>query len=284
MQCHALTVKGHPCRGNGIPHGYYKHIGLCHRHRTFFEGSTAYALITRQASIFQTIPERNWIIKMIRSPLFRWKQDYEDELLELMTGSPTRWTNVEKAAYIYDIFVQSGCINPLLISRIWLWRVKQQFRTLLYCTMNPTIPVDYRHLILHFLKPYFMNTKGVSTIVLLLELALRSDVHPEQQILNLWREILACLSTETKMDAFATYSIELFLKRVDDRHKGHPTSLWNTTDLRQWTKTLFDVVKVRERAKMKARIGPLKEELMARTWRPERIQAALDAGLELEDI
>ncbi len=279
MYCSAFRRDGHPCRGYGKPTKHPK-APLCHLHRDFYAGRKPIDLIERHGLDY-TYEQRQWMIRMIKTPHFKWNPDAIDHLRGLWDRNVHFAT--AKAGYIYDIYVKAQLIPPLLLPEIWKWRVRRQTKTLLVSDAVTTYPPYYRKVILDVLAPYFHNANPLKTLPFLL--SRMSTALPQTDISGqMWREVLETVTAVSPNRIWASYPIEEFLRGVDATLKPYPEAVWWTQGLRDFTKALLQGHRDAERGRLRRHIEPFKEDLIAAAWATERVAAWLDAGFNLEDL
>lgn len=287
MQCSALTVKGHPCRGYGtLCEGVRPAVALCHRHRNFFDGDKVFETVSKFSNPWQTHAEKRWLIRMASSPLFQWKPQYKETILAKFSGDSLFQRH--RAAYIYDIFVRAGAISPTLIKPLWYDRVMQQLKIVQFCVLeHRTSPITIP-MILDLLEPYFRGVglrKGVIILFSLMGKTAFAEglADPEVQVI-FWKRVTDALLPRMDGQRFVGESIEAFLAELDKGHKERPRSHWHTSGVREAVEGCLRILQMEERARLKQRVGTFKEELMMNRWHPLRVQAALEAGFEPEDL
>jgi hypothetical protein len=242
-------------------------------------------MVHRLASIFQTPKQREWLIQMLRCPHFKWQEHYDQDL-----SSRTRdrsWWERDRTQYAFDIFLRAGCIeSPAAFPTLWRSRVRAQLTTLANCTAAG-IPPNYKQFVRILLEPYFCQRAPYTYFHWLFNNA--SPFHfPRATDISgqVWKDTLDVLVSVADTKTLCLFSIDNHIKNIDKGHEGpqHAASLWRTTDLREYYTKLLKAAAAAARAKQKAFLDPLKEELMAVTWHPRRIAAALEAGINPEDL
>lgn len=227
------------------------------------------------------------MVRMISCPLFQWNPAYEEKLRTTIR-SPD-WSTRDRAAYVYDILVRAGKIVPTAIQPLWRRRVTQQLTTLQHCASQGP-PRHYREMILTLLAPYFRGTDPLLSMTLLLNTWKHYPFQTAYTTIPLdisgqmWSEILETVMSVTPMRPFACFSLERFYAHIDRLHESDPFSMWHNEEHRNLFKMLLRAHRDAERAAVKLRVATFKEELMATMWSPERVEAALAAGLEIEDL
>ena len=285
MQCNALRVNGHQCRNYATP---TKRGAVCHIHRNFFTGNKAFENIERNASIFQSIPERNCAVRMLACPDFEWKPEYT---FYIHTAS----TSVEpfakdKAAYIYDIAIRAGVLPPMKLPDIWYSRVKRQTNVLQFCSISSATaePLSMR-VIGELLTPYFAEVEGYMAIKLLMK-AMASMSFPRntpQQSLDLitsvWQNILRLAVKECCMRAFIGYPLKDYMATLELEQSRYTNSIWHT-GIKGFAESLIRERSVGLRRELKSAISPLKEELVSVVFHPENVLWHWEQGCAPEDM
>jgi hypothetical protein len=226
---------------------------------------------------------------MVSSPLFRWNPTYESKLLA--DSRSNDWFTRDRAGYIYDVLVRAEKMKATAIQSLWRRRVTQQLTTLQYtAAQEGGAPPYYRQMILTLLAPYFRGTDPLLSMTLLLNTWKHYPFHTAYTNIPLdisgqmWSEILETTMSVTPMRAFACFSFDRFIRHIDGIHAKEPFSLWHNEEHRDTFIRLLRAHRDAARAALKVRINTFKEELMATTWSPERVEAALAAGLDIEDM
>lgn len=292
MQCSAIKRNCHPCRGFGSPtaHG----DSLCHVHHDFFDQpQTLFSLIERNASIFQSQEEYAWCVRALKSPTFQNTlkrqalRSYACKRLEEMFADT--WNPRDKAVYIHKMLLEAGILNPLDLKPLWRQGLLRQLRVLQFCVMQtPEVTPAYAREILQLLRPYFKNASPRFIIPYLL--SLMAAPHFDTSNLSLaaasemWRQIITFASKEMNMRPLACMDpTPLIQPAVEFHTKAHPRSVLLCPILQAHIYSDIKRCQLAERQKIRARILPLKEGIVAAAMRTDRLTAALDAGMELDD-
>lgn len=290
MQCQALTKSGKRCRGYG-QHTDRPAAPLCHMHREFFTGDTPFELLVKHASIFQTWSQRKWFAETLASPHFSWKPEYAVKLNKLMLSR--NWYERDKAAYIFDVLVRAKVLHPAAYPDLLARRLRDQSRTVLNSFRTNPSTIYTHYLTLELLAPYIDSGNLATTLPRLLrncDYDLFSIHHPatqtpEHQRVAAWTQILNTLIPRMSPVAAAFYPCDQLIETIVRSHETLPGSVFGRNlVLQAHVKDLLQALQIRGRRIMQRRITPFKEELIARAWAPQRIAAALDAGLDTEDL
>ncbi len=292
MYCCALRRDGHPCRGYGQPTEYSSHP-LCHRHRNFFREDRPVNLLFGLASIFQTQPERQWILRVLQAPHFQWTAAHTHRLTALSISED--WYERDCAAYVYDLVIRAGIMNPYSnFPELWERQVKRNMRTVAVCTREP-LPTYYHQIIRDLLGPYFQNANPIFTLGRLLTMRIPIPLNNANVDISgmMWRDTLTTLMEFIPTRPLIGYPLNEFFQRLADKagRMTHITpfpairpALWRDEGLREFTHQLLKQAQATARQQFKQRIGPLKEELVAHVFHPDRVMAALAAGRDVEDL
>lgn len=295
QRCDALRRNGHPCRGYGR---YVAYGGaLCHIHKHFFDDpSKAYQLIERNASIFQTLKEREWSVAMLRSPLCMGTQAREmalyviEGLRKLLASND--WYLKHKADYMYTVFLHAGLLKPSQMPDLWRRGVHRQLRVLQYCANEQTITPQYRQSIQLLLVPYFKHAdpefavRGLLAAMAMPTVATNTPAFRAADVSGqMWREVIELCFSELKMRPFAMLNVDTFLDEIlDYQRERHPDSTLLRQEMANFVRATLRAHRDAERAKLRRGTAPFKEHLAAHAFRPARVEQALAAGLEVEDL
>lgn len=301
--CHALTRAGHPCRGHGTPVAGVTagtEGTLCHMHRDYFRLHRADEHVTELVYAFMTDTERGWILRMLKSPLYR--QDVPWLLQHLKELATSRQQSMsQRANYLYELYILAGVLSPMASLQFWRRCTAYNLRVLGYsCKVDPlaaeavvTFPCNFTGMVytffghlLHGLPPH------VALPYLLEHMKEPMDLIPHIRNLEtrraasatIWKEILVMAIPSMSRRILATYPLESILRRVDEIQKDSPQSVWRIPGMREHVLSLLKRVQLVERSAARARFAPLREELMMAAWHPRRVERWLEAGLEPEDF
>jgi len=284
MQCNALRKNGHPCRNYATP--TEDGGAVCHMHKDFFTSDKAFENLKRNASIFQSIPERKWAIRMLKSAGFKWQLPYT-AYIEAATDSVEPFEK-DKAAYIYDIAIRAEVIRPLSILKVWRSRVRRQIDVLLFCSSTSNEPTS-PFVIGELLNPYFTEMDaymGFTLVSHILRTLGLPDIAPQATVdlyKSVWQNILGVVAARCSMDYFIGYPIEKFMEHLDSSHVKYRTSLWHK-GLREHVEKIIREGRTVLRKEMKARCNVFKEELVSVVFRPENVMHRWELGCLPEDM
>ena len=285
MQCNALRRNGHQCRNYATP---TKRGAVCHIHRNFFVGDKAFENLQRNASIFQTIPERNCAVRMLACPDFEWKPEYT-QYIQSASESVEPFAK-DKAAYIYDIAIRAGVLPALKLPDIWYSRVKRQTNVLQFCSLASATaePASIR-VIGELLTPYFAEVEGYMAIKLLMK-AMAAMSHPRntppqtvELIRAVWQNILRLAVRECCMRAFIGYPLKDYIATLQLEQNRYTNSIWHT-GMKEFAESIIRASALALRKELKGEIDPLKEELVSVVFRPENVLRHWEQGCAPEDM
>jgi hypothetical protein len=289
MQCSALTKTGHPCRGYGaLCAGVKPAAALCRLHREFFTGDTAYELVRKHATIYQTSQQRAWMIRMLKSPLFVWRNEYVEDLEE--RARSTHGARRDRALYMYDLFIRAGCLPPTTIKPLWRRRVLGQLRIVHFCVLEPNIRPHYKDVILDLLSPFFKGVDFLYGLTSLTCLMWEEPFHRDAghgttlHAIDMWCRVIDYLVPLMDTSVLAGFSKEVILRHLDGIHAPHPASQWHTPELRAYVAFTLKELAAVERQRVATRVAPIKEDLIKETMKPERLERLLEAGYDLCDL
>lgn len=305
MRCSAVRKNCHPCRGYAVttPHGDH----LCHMHRDFFSAPRfLFKVIEANSSIFQTAAEYKWMVQALRAPSLAIPKKREafklfaiKRLTEMEEGES--WHARERTLYIFKALLEAGILQPMDMKTLWRKSITRQLRVLQFCTATDGISRHYRQEMVLLLKPFLAGAKPGYTLAYLLSLmgsphfdagaadgwpagggrpAIPLDVSGA-----MWREVITFATELVDMSTFAGESAERFVKPVVEFHKkARPTSHLLQPGMEEFIYQTIRERQRKERETIAARLFPLKEGIMAAAWRPARIQAAADCGMEIDEL
>jgi hypothetical protein len=292
MQCHALRKNAHPCRNYAVSYDEHPHH-LCWMHRNFFQTpEPAFKLMEANASIFQTTKERDWIVRMLKAYNARCRTETEStaiatdfkERLEALFDEGT-WYDRDKAEYIYTICLLSGILKPLDLKSIWIRGVFRQLRVLQFCCRENEVPPYYGILIRQLLLPYFEGADPEMVLPTIFKIMKKTtrEVTNQHNVVDIsgqmWSEVFTTVVGVMDHTPIAFRETGAFVKPMIEDHT--PPFMELVEDL---LIQLFSEKKDQIREKIKEHISLFKEELIQQRWHPSRIKAALDAGMEIEDL
>jgi hypothetical protein len=305
MRCSAVRKNCHPCRGYASPTADGDHV--CHMHREFFSAPRfLFKVIESNSSIFQTTDEYKWMVQALRAPSLAipkkraafWEFAIK-RLTEMEEGDS--WHARERTLYIFKALLEAGILQPMDIKTLWRKSITRQLRVLQFCTATDGISRHYRQEMVLLLKPFLAGAKPGYTLAYLLSLmgsphfdagaadgwpagggrpAIPLDVSGA-----MWREVITYATELVDMSTFAGASAELFVKPVVEFHKkARPTSILLAPGMEEF---IYETVRARQRKERElvaSRIRPLKEGIMVAAWRPARVAAAAECGMDLDDL
>jgi hypothetical protein len=285
MQCNALRINGHQCRNYATP---TKRGAVCHIHRNFFVGDKAFKNIRRNASIFQTIPERNCAVRMLACPDFEWKPEYTQYIKD--ASESVEPFAKDEAAYIYDMAIRAGVLPPLKLPDIWYSRVKRQANVLQFCSLASADaePVSIR-VIGELLRPYFAEVEGYMAIKLLMK-AMAAMSHPRntpqqtvELIMSVWQNILRLAVKECCMQAFIGYPLKDYIATLQLEQNRYTNSIWHT-GMKEFLESHIKSSSIELKKELKVKLSLLKEELVSVVFRPENVLWHWEQGCAPEDM
>lgn len=301
MRCSAVRKNCHPCRGYASPTADGDHV--CHMHRDFFSAPRfLFKVIEANSSIFQTTDEYKWMVQALRAPSLAipkkraaFREFAIKRLTEMEEGDS--WHARERTLYIYKALLEAGILNPMDMKTLWRKAMTRQLRVLQFCTATEGITRHYRQEMVLLLKPFLLGAKPGYTLSYIISLmgsphfdsgaagvaggpAIPLDVSGA-----MWREVITFATELVDMSSFAGASAELFVKPVVEFHKkARPTSILLQPGMEDF---IYETVRARQRKERElvaARIRPLKEGIMVAAWRPARVAAAAECGMEIDDL
>lgn len=294
-RCDALKANGHPCRGYGTPTG--RGVALCHMHTAFYDSvEPAWKNLRRNSSIFQSTEERGWHERMLRAPPLQTTEHKKALMAKLeelyKSGS---WHAKDIADYIYMTALRAGFYRPTDSTALWARGVHRNLRVLQFCAAQPTAgelaaPALYRGQIVELLRPYLTGARAGYAIPFLLNTMRHPNFDVNNQIPmdisgTMWREVTDYAFGAMDMRVFAFRPLSAVLDPIVAHHAAtYPHSRLLDPGLQAHVRQLFERLQAAERAKIRERISPFKEDLMIAAWSSERVARALEAGMEMEDL
>jgi hypothetical protein len=272
-------------------------------HRDFFSAPRfLFKVIEANSSIFQTTDEYKWMVQALRAPSLaipKKRAAFREFAIKRMTEMEEgdSWHARERTLYIYKALLEAGILNPMDMKTLWRKAMTRQLRVLQFCTATDGISRHYRQEMVLLLKPFLAGAKPGYTLSYIISLmgsphfdagaagvaggpAIPLDVSGA-----MWREVITFATELVDMSTFAGESAERFVKPVVEFHKkARPTSILLQPGMEDF---IYETVRARqrkEREAIAARLSPLKEGIMAAAWRPARIQAAADCGMEIDEL
>lgn len=290
--CHALTRNGHPCRGHGAP-------DLCHMHRDYFTYHKADQEVTDLVNPYMTYTEREWLIRMLKSPLYKADPKW---LVEHFKGLAA-WTQhsmTQRAIYLYELYVLAGVLQPFASLQFWRLSVASSLRVIAYCgsynaetncmEFSSDFPSRVSRLFRHFVKglpphivlPYLLSFMGAPfSMTRDDELSLAQRMECSAQI---WTAVLDTLLPTMSARAMMAYPLDTLLAKIDAVHADKPQSIWHMPGMHLYLAIRLKAMQLAERKAAQERFAPLCEELMMAAWHPTRVERWLEAGIQPEDM
>jgi hypothetical protein len=297
--CSALTRHGHPCRGHGTPVDGCATAYLCHMHRDYFTDHNADNHVTEIVNPYMTDTEREWIFRMLKSPLYKadpkWLVEHFKELTLSRQESMERRTN-----YLYDLYVMAGVLAPFASLQFWRRCIEYNLHVIWYCaTYNAEsgrmefssefpklVSTFFRHFVKglppHVVLPYLLAFMGK-----MFRIKDGHQLSPEVRkecSAQIWTAILEVVVPMMSARAMMCYPVETVLERVDVNHTETPQSIWRHPGMRDTLRALLKNMQLAERKAAQDRFAPLCEEIMMAAWHPTRVMRWLEAGIEMEDM
>ena len=282
MQCAAFKRNGHPCRGYGSLRE--NGLSLCHLHEHFYEDAEPiFRKALNQSSIFQTEAQRSWVVRMLKAAHKVLGKQLETLILlryNLMSSDrydAQEWYLHDKYTYLYMLCLRAKVFPPVANMCFWKRSLIRQLRVVARTSADENLPLTYKGVIRILLIPLvsdgcpwdllvreFISATRYETIVSL----------PIKRQIDMWLAVL----NETLLETYALpvpgINFKAYLRLEDFPSK----QIYDVFLLR-----LQQLQRVLRR-EICDRIAPIKEELMAAAWHPRRVEAALEAGLNLEDL
>lgn len=306
MQCAALCKSGRRCRGYGrFPYEGNEWLSLCHIHEDFYENPDALLEFgLRHASIFQTVAQRNAMRDMFRVAYGIYGEEFSDtaaSLLSLHWNPPLgrmlvdrnqRWERKDKLDYMYQLLLEAKVLEPCRIYELWLRGLKRQTRVLFNSLVDGqatpfTQRIYFRELMGPYLKgaPYDDAFHGCLHMIdpsLGASATPRNRAPTREQSLAFWKFYMeSVLSYMNNRDILSVPAEQEFWEEVA---LHHPTSPLKDKALQDYVLALLKATKVAERMRLRSAMDRIREDLMAAAWHPRRVAAALEAGLEVEEL
>jgi hypothetical protein len=271
-------------------------------HREFFSAPRFFfKVIEKNASIFQTAAEYKWMVQALRAPSLAIPkkreafQAYAIKRLTEMEGGDS-WHARERTLYIYKALLEAGMLSPMDLKSLWRKSMTRQLRVLQFCTATHGISRVYQHEMVLLLKPFLVGAKPGYALPYILSLmgsphfdapqaAPAAPAIPMDISGAMWREVITFATEHMDMRSFVGESAECLVKPVVQFHKkARPTSLLLLPGMEEF---IYETVRARQRIEREtivARLAPLKEGIMAAAWRPSRVEAAAECGMDIDEL
>jgi hypothetical protein len=245
-----------------------------------------------KASIFQTTKEREWVTQMLKAYYNRCTTQEEQEKVTSYFTDALRdlfdngtWYDRDKAEYVYTICLSSGILKPLDIKALWIRGVFRQLRVLQFCSQESQIPPYYPTLVRQLLVPYFENADIEKILPVFFKLMVKTtkEVTLQDHVIDIsgqmWSEVFKAVVGVMDHTSVGFRETEPYLDSVLQENKPPFEDV-----IRETLVGLLKEKKEALREVIRGRTNTFKEELLALMWHPSRVMAALDAGIELEDL
>jgi hypothetical protein len=262
---------------------------LCHVHTKFFSSpEKLLVVLERNASIFQTQPQRRWAVDMLKAahragvPL---KCVIMAHLQRLETS--TDFYNRQRAEYMYQTYLMARILRPHSSPQLWIRAMQRQINVLQFCAEEPGVPGRYWHILRTLLEPFLVGCKPSFAIRSLLRMirALPPLGRPPPGAVDLsgqmWRGVLEYSFSALDMRPFVGANMGSFI--ADAMGPPQAGGVLDA-ELQDWVRRVLRGYITVERKRLAGRIRPFKEGLIAAAWHPRRVEAWLQAGLEVDDL
>jgi hypothetical protein len=265
--CNALKRNGHPCRG------YANHsTGVCHMHMRFFEPTHFFTFAKRCCDPWQTHEERDWLIRAMRSKSFR-NDPYYAEMISSMAADPPPGTwRAGSAIYLYEVFVKAGVIAPCTNPRIWRHYIKNRLDVLRYTAPHNRTEPMMTLITNEFFKPFFVNTPINKTLAYVFRYIAHTDRRFGNTITDaMWPFIISAILVSVPPQQLITLNREEFFKAVDGfaKQPAAHSNVWSG-HLKQRLTDMVNASWEVARNMVRIKADPLKEEIVAAGWHPDR--------------
>jgi hypothetical protein len=292
MKCSALNKNCHPCRGfarDTSPPLCYIHDGFYNRPQCLFD------IVKQNAFNLQHNHEIDWCVATMRSIREQddklreaFRADIRERLVKMFEDRFTEPNQITRAANMYRVFLKGGLIDPLDIKPLWKHCVQKRLTLYHFCYVESRLGPERHPLILEESALYFKGGR-------------RGSVYMAAYLLTLRAKLLSGFDAETLTGDFK--------RRTDEAWKGFFSFAIKQMNMQAFVGTDvgallgpllktcasekeladFIVETIRERTaifkeQVALRVQPFKEGIAAAAFKPERVWAALEAGLEIEDL
>lgn len=282
MQCAAFKRNGHPCRGYGTLRE--NGLSLCHIHEHFYEDpEPIFRKALNQSSIFQTEAERGWVVRMLKAAHTVLGKQLETLILlryNLMSSEryfAQEWYMLDKYTHLYILCLRAKVFPPVANMRFWKRSLMRQLRVVAATSANENLPLPYKGIIRILLGPLVEDGCPWEILVREFISATRYETIASLSVprqIEMWLAVLNATLLETYALDVPGMNFKAYLRLEDFPSKQiHDVFLLR---LQQLQRVL--------RREICDRIAPIKEELIAAAWHPRRLEAALEAGFNLEDL
>jgi hypothetical protein len=193
---------------------------------------------------------------------------------------------------MYSIFVKAGILEPMEILPIWKREVHSILDILQFSLVHPA-PQKWstvHTVFLNGLVPYLKGAKPAYTISYLLRLMGlngfdKQNGYPQEVISTMWQNIFELALKHISLRPFLGISVETYVNPVVEYHRADcPHSQLLNDELRRSIIEMIRAAASQELKKIGDKFDAIKEELMAEMFKPARVAAALEAGIEPEDL
>ncbi len=264
-------------------------------HRDYFTDHHADKHLRECVTPYATDTERQWMIRMLRSPLYQCDTPWFIQQLKDMEGF-----EYHRANHLYELYVQAGVVAPMASLQYWRRGVNSNVRIIshtqtydpdtggvtIYKSFGPIVNTVLGHFVrglpAHVAVPYLLiSMKTPFEITLFNELPVATRARCSAQI---WCEILTHIVPKMSGRTMMCATLEPVLAKIDEEHEDEPGSVWWVPGVREHLLSTLKSLQLVYRNAAKERMEPLREELMMTAWHPKRVERWLEAGIECEDM
>jgi hypothetical protein len=306
MQCAALCKNGRRCRGYGsLLFEGNNWLSLCHIHEEFYENPDKLLEFgLRHASIFQTVAQRNAMRHMFRMAHSIYGEEFSATAAALLRlhwnpalapipfDRTQRWERKDKLDYMYQLLLESKVLEPCRIYELWLRGLKRQTRVLFNSLVDgQATPFTQRIYFRELLGPYLQGAPyddAFQGCLHMVDPAIGASATPRnraptrEQSLAFWKFYMeSAMAAMNNRDILSVPAEQEFWEEVAQHH---PTSPLKDSTLQSYVLALLKATRTAERMRLRSAMDRIREDLMAAAWHPRRVAAALEAGLEVEEL
>ena len=293
MRCSALKKNCHPCRGFGKQTESGR--SLCHIHDEFYNCSKPlFEVVKDNVRLLNNgSKEADWLINAMRSireqdPKLR--ESFRQEMIESIDNLhrvAKYFDDFTELMNMYRLFLKGDILEPHDLKRLWKRSVMNRLRLLQFCASETQINDDQMTKLLEESRIYFKGAKAAYTVwylsYALWELKGRAptgegEAKYKKATEEAWKKLFLLALDTVNLQPFVGVDVTTFLD---------PAMKLVSPENSELQRFIVEAIEERARQKLKemgTRIEPFKEAFAAAAFRPERVWAALDAGMEIEDM
>lgn len=286
--CEAFTQKFRPCRA------YADEDGLCSKHKYWYQNMKWFDFLEKHIEPYTSAAKLLWAKRVLRSKHATGNIDaIEARVLGLCDHMRTT-TSARKRARLsqfYELLAETGRIRPLLIPSIWRKNVTAHIGIAVDNVIAGTREALVRDIVYRTIFKTWIAGDSVAVVIsallgLLVNFTETLDNDPAP-IIRTYQYIIDCMDLNeiAYIDMDSRYEIvEKGIKDLFERVTPVDQEDRRTYDVLHEICAIIDNRRRELRDTLKADRLPLKEDIMAAAWHPDRMAAYLAQGVDLETL